>query len=209
MFSLLSTIMLAADYENTWESRLGASLEWECFDGFDLIFAPQVRWKGVDSYSKTLLELDLAYDVKGWFKLGLGSRFVFERPVGDLNEVTSRLDAEISRTFDIDKFFISPRVRYMHYFNINDVMGEADSGVFRYKVGFGYEHKKDFVFVPEIVVEAFHTVKTNDIAAIRYSVGGKFNIAKGHTVNAFYSLDNDFMGNKNRHIIEVVYKYSF
>ncbi len=200
LFPMLS--IAQGQYTNEIETRIGASIEKEFFNCFEISFSPSIRLGNDFSYNKTLLDLDLGYDVMGWFKIGAGGRIVFN----DTKEITSRLDGEISKSIKIKRFSIKPRIRYSHYFNIQNNDEAPNSNILRYKVDCGYKHSKNALFRPKIGIELFHTLNNNIIDAIRYSVGGSFHIAKHHSISIEYVLDNDFNNNNNRHIVELGYK---
>ncbi len=197
------------EYTNEVETRIKASVSKEFFNALELEFSPQIRLGNDFNYDKTLLDLGLKYDVMGLFKVGAKGRMIFNETKKRGTEITSRLDADISRTFKIDGFRIKPRVRYSHYFNVKNTEGDPSSNLMRYKLAFDYKHSKTALFKPEIGAELYHVLADNSLNALRYSVGGEFRLNDQNSIELFYLLDTDFSDRVLKHIIQLGYKLSF
>lgn len=221
-FSLASFISSAKtpssdEYENKKETRIGVTIEKQITDALEISLTPSFRLGDDFGFKKNLIDLDFGYDVNGWFKLGLGNRFVFEKSKLGGTEITYRLDADISKGFKFNKFTLKPRVRYSHYLNISDGNSETGAGRsaapsenrFRYKLSLNYKHSSNAIFTPEIGAELYHILASNSFQAMRYNIGGSFKLSKNQEIDIDYLLDNGFADKVNKHIIELNYTIKF
>ena len=151
----------------------------------------------------------MGYDVLNLFSIGLGGRIVLNETSNRGNEVTSRLDFEISKSLKLGDFTLSPRVRYCYYSNIKNTDGVPSDNRFRYRLKLGYKYAKDAIIVPSVSAEVYHFIPTNTIGMIRYALGFDYKPVKDHTLYLGYMLDNEFLIGHNKHIMMLTYKYSF
>ncbi|MBE9487713.1 MAG: DUF2490 domain-containing protein [Bacteroidetes bacterium] len=215
------------DYTQEFQGRAYVSIKKSFLDkSLNVELSPEVRFGNDFNYNKTLIKLNVDYDILNWFNVGVGGRAVFNKTnirdkegvENNKTEITGRYDFDISKKFKLGKFKLKPRIRYSNYddyeifddYNKKGALKENDNSDFlRYKVSLTYKFAKKAIFEPEVGVELFHKLETNKISSIRYNFGGDFRLSKHSAIGVNYLVESEFKIRELTHIAEVGYKYKF
>ncbi len=201
---LVSSALMGQDVENEMSYRTALQLNYEISKDLKLSFEPQVRFDNDLSIDKSLLEFGLEYEIFDILYWGADYRLIISPQEDDPTEYYNRIAFGLTAKKKFGRFSPSLRLQYSNY--ADDEV--SDKEFLRYKAGVKYNIPKCKI-TPFVSVEAFQELADNKLYKMRYSSGLSYKIKKNNYINVSYKLDYFNLEYKNKHIIEVAYKYNF
>lgn len=201
---LLMTSVKAQDVENEFQLRTSVKVGFNLVKHVKLSFTPEVRFKNDFSIDKYQLEVAIDYQPIKLISLGGSYRFVINPRNTKDTEYLSRYAFDITFQKKLKRFNPSLRLQYT-----NDDDDVEDASVFmRYKASLEYNIPKTKI-TPTLGIEAFQQLENGQMNKMRYSLGLDYKLSKHNYIGLGYKLDYYLKEYKNKHIVEVQYKYSF
>ena len=193
----------AQDIDNDFQTRTEFKLTLNPFKKVTFSFAPEIRWDENFTVSKYHLESQVSYKPIKGLSLSTSYRFIVNPQNTNTTEYFHRfaLDANYGRK--VYRWEPSVRIKYTNYTE------DASTGDFlRYKAKLAYDIK-DFKLTPYVSAEAFHDISANEMYKMRYSLGASYKLNKHSSIKLGYALDYYMLEYRNKHVLNIAYKYKF
>lgn len=188
---------------NEFQSRTKIELNLDLLKGLNLSLAPEVRLDESFSVDKYLLESTLSYKPLKGLELGGSYRFIINPRDEKATEYLNRFALYARYTYKIQRWKPSLRIKYTNYTE------DISTGTFlRYRAKINYDIKSCKI-TPTASVEAFQDLDDNQLYKFRYGIGMRYKLNKHSAIDLGYNLDYYMQEYRNKHILEIGYRYSF
>lgn len=180
-------------YEFEFSKEISKKLDWEVKPEYRL--TPDFVWD--EYFIETGVEYELFQNVKvaGYYRY-------YKENKKKNDETGHKYFFEIMPEFDLSRFEIQARVRYLNNF-ISKSVDETDPYL-RYRIKVKYDIRKSKV-EPYVHVELYHDVKNHEFNRIRYTGGATYDFNKTHAASLFYRIQDYWNKNEVINIIGVGY----
>lgn len=201
--SLIINKANAQEIDNDFQSRTEFKLSFKPIKKVTISLAPEIRWDEYFAVSKYHLESQVSYKLLKGLTLSGSYRFIVNPRNTSSTEYLHRFALEADYGRKVFRFEPSARIKYTNYTE------DASNGDFlRYRAKVGYDIK-GVKLTPFISAEGFHDITENKLYKMRYSLGTSYKLNKHNSIKLGYSLDYYMLEYRNKHIINLGYKYKF
>ena len=203
-FLFLLSPSYGQEVDNEFQSRFSTELSYKPFKKVTLEIIPELRMEDSFTLDKYLIESVLSYKVNSFLSTSVLYRFIGKQDKNLDIDYLNMFGAYFVLKQDINRFKASFRLRYSCYYD----QGITNEHLFRYKFQIKYNIKKCKI-TPFVAVEPYQLLNSGELAKMRYAAGARYKINKKNSVGLDYKFDYYMLEYTNRHIVNVVYKFSF
>ncbi len=194
---------LAQEVSNDFQTRWEVKLSWKALDKLALSLTPELRMDESFQVDKYLLESEVSYTPVIGLSLGGTYRFVINPRNNNPTEYLHRFALDATYEHKIQRWEPSFRIKYTNYTE------DVSRGEFlRYRARLVYDIKNCKI-TPLGAAEAFHDLAENQMHKMRYSAGARYSFNKNNRIELRYMLDYYMQEYRNKHIINLRYRYKF
>jgi hypothetical protein len=141
--------------------------------------------RDISELESAMPELELAYRVANWLRVGPGYRLEYERTGSGDFTVRHRLVGDANLRFDAGPVSFGYRVRLQE-----SVRKKGNQTVWRNKFGLGWRGLKPWS--PGVDIEFFSPLRDDDesihVAKVRFTVGTQYQLSKSNSVEVYYRV---------------------
>jgi len=193
----------AQEVSNDFQTRTEVKLSWKALDKFTLSLIPELRLDEAFQVDKYLLESEVSYTPVKGLSLEGTYRFVINPRNNNPTEYLHRFALDAAYEHKIQRWEPSFRIKYTNYTE------DVSQGEFlRYRARLLYDIKNCKI-TPLGAAETFHDLSENQIHKMRYSAGAHYRFNKNNRIELRYMLDYYMQEYRNKHIINLRYRYKF
>lgn len=195
-------IIYPLEEQDLW---LSLDFEYEIIKNLEIEASEELRYyKDYSVLKQSITDLGIAYKFTDFFKTGLFYRY---RIMPEDNEYRHELHANFTFSYDLARFEFSDRIRLHIKFREN----EETINNLRNKISCAY--KVTNWFKPYISTELFYRFLYENgdrLAQCRYSIGSKFKVWDIHSVDVFFTREEEYNTEKaiNSNILGIGYSLS-
>ena len=197
---ILPGMLLMAQIDQSFESRIAATVKGEPLDKLTLAFTPELR---IDpgKIDKLVLEAGAEYKFSKRMEAGLSYKFVLDFQNSD--DPQHRVNAYAQVKTKVDRFEPAFRLMYSSYDD-----DDAVAGVLGYRAKLDYDIPKCKI-APSFSAELYDPVAGSGFTKVRYTLSGEYKLVKHHYIELNYKLDQYLQEEKLKHIVGLGYTFKF